>query len=319
MWFFGWANADNNPYRGKPIGDAVYHARSRDLLVWEVYAGRGADGTPRWVGSDREGLYEPVVSALDPGFDGAIAGDPSVVYRNGRYWMAFSSVWFESHAETTPQHMYVISCIMGAVSKDGIHWTRTRKPILIWDKEYELRMDAAGGNFVRPPGYEGAYHRPSLMWDRDRWRIWFDYLQPGRFASMGCAENHGDLMDPAQWRVLRSGANPAIADWVNPSVVKVGRLYYSFSDAAGYGPEYGGDGRLTTLAVSRDGLDWRIRGHVRPEGMASSHVAEAFVERGRLHLFYSWKPPTVQGKPWDYRYHEIRAMRIATKDLPRLD
>lgn len=316
MWYFGWACADNNPVRGRPIGDAIYHARSSDMRRWEVYAGRTEDGGARWVASDRPELFEPVVSGLDPGFGDAIAGDPSVVYRKGRYHMAFSSVWFESHVETTPQHMYVIGCIMGATSSDGIRWSRSKEPILIWDKEYQIRMDAAGGVFVRPEGYCGSYHRPSLLWDRDRWRIWFDYLQPGRFASMGVAENRGEFMQPSAWRVLRSGDRPALPDWVNPSVVKVGRIYYSFSDAAGYGPEYGGDGRLLTMARSKDGLDWSIVGHIRPEGMACSHVPESIVDRGRLHVLYSWKPEKRPDAAWDYRYKEIRSMSIAVKELP---
>jgi hypothetical protein len=318
MWFFGWATGDNNPIRGKPIGDAVYVARSQDLTRWEVYGGKGTGDAERWVASDRPELYEPVVSGLDPGFEGTIAGDPSVVYRRGLYHMAFSSVWFEAHAETQPQHLYVIGCVMPATSRDGIRWDRGRQPILIWDREYEIRMDAAGGTFVRPEKYAGQYHRPSLMWDRDRWRLWFDYLQPGYFASMGHAENRGDFMDPKAWRVTRSGDDPVLADWVNPSVVKAGGRYYSFSDAAGYAPVYGGDGRLITVAVSRDGLSWRILGHVRPEGMAASHVPEAFLEGGVLRVFYSWKPETVAERPWDYRYKEIRAMSISVRDLRRM-
>ncbi len=317
MWFFGWANGDNNPTRGELIGDAIYLARSKDLVEWEVYAGM-ADGSPVWVAPYRPERYEPVVSGLDKGFEEAIAGDPSVVYRNGVYHMAYSSVWFEAHAETTPQHLYVISCVMAATSKDGIRWERGRKPILIWDREYELRMDAAGGTFVRPDGYSGSYHRPSLMWDRDRWRIWFDYLQPGRFASMGHAENRGDFSDPKSWRVTHAGETPVIPDWVNPSVVKVQREYFSFSDAAGYPPQYGGDGRLITVARSPDGLQWRILGHIRPEGMASAHVPEAFLDGNVLRVFYAWKPETVAGRPWDYRYREIRSMSIPVRDLLRI-
>jgi len=96
-------------------------------------------------------------------------------------------------------------------------------------------------------------------------------------------------------------------------VVKAGRWYYSLSDAAGYPANLGGDGRLLTLAESGDGLKWRILGHIRPEGMASSHVPEAIVERDAsglwLVVFYSWKPAGEAGKPWDYRYKEIRWMR----------
>jgi len=39
MWFFGWATGTANP--NVPGADAIFHARSKDLLKWEVYsAGR---------------------------------------------------------------------------------------------------------------------------------------------------------------------------------------------------------------------------------------------------------------------------------------
>jgi len=101
MWFFGWATADNNPVGGKFIGDAVYHARSADLRHWEVYAGEGAAVGRVWDTTMNPKLWVPVVSALDPGFENAIAGDPAVVKRGNWYFMAFSSVWFESHPEMT--------------------------------------------------------------------------------------------------------------------------------------------------------------------------------------------------------------------------
>lgn len=313
MWFFGWPVADNNPMNGRFIGDAIYHARSADLERWEVYAGHDIRGGSIWVASNQPAAFYPVVSGLDAGSTEAIAGDPAVALRDGKYYMAFSSVWFESHPETTPQHLYLIPCIMGATSRDGINWTRTTKPILIWEKEYTIRQDVAGGNPVRPDNYYGSYHRPALMWDGNRWRIWFDYYKPRTFACMGVAENRGDFMAPGAWKLVRSGDQPAMSDWVNPTVVKVGNEYISFSDAAGYPPQYGNDGRLITMAKSTDGLAWQVLGHLRPEGMASSHVPEAFVQRDGtgewLYLFYAYKPETVAGKEWDYRYKEVRWMR----------
>lgn len=313
MWFFGYAVADSNPWGERHLGDAIFHARSKDLRRWEVYAGKEEGGGARWDATGDAKLWVPVVSALDKGFEEAIAGDPSVVWREGWYHMAFSSVWFESHAETTPQHMYLIGCVMGARSRDGIHWERTKKPLAIWDKEYEVRMDAAGGVFVKPEGYEGSYHRPSLMWDQGRWRLWFDYMLPGTFVSLGYAENRGSFMDPGQWKVLRSGEEPLLRDWPNATVVKVKGEYLSFSDAPGYPAELGGDGRMITLARSKDGLAWEVLGHVRPEGRASSHVPEALVLQRRghtwLYVFYAWKPETVSDATWDFRYKEIRVMR----------
>lgn len=313
MWFFGYAVKDSNPWHGRFLGDAIFHARSHDLQRWEVYAGSDADGKPKWDWTGNPRLWVPVVSALDPGFENAIAGDPSVVWRNGWYTMAFSSVWFESHPETKPQHMWVIACIMGARSRDGIHWHRGKKPILIWDKEYTVREDAAGGVFKRPPGYEGSYQRPSLMYDESRWKLWFDYMLPGTFVSLGYAENRGDFLDPKQWHILNCGDHPQLRDWPNASVVKVGGRYLNFSDAPGYPASMGGDGRQITMAESTDGLHWTVLGHIRPEGLASSHVPEAFVLKKAghtwLYVFYAWKPATGKGAKWDFRYKQIRVMK----------
>jgi hypothetical protein len=53
--------------------------------------------------------------------------------------------------------------------------------------------------------------------------------------------------------------------------------------------------------------------------MASSHVPQALLlkEDGVewLYVFYAWKPQTVKEKPLDFRYKEIRAMRIRVGDL----
>ncbi len=313
MWFFGYAVKDSNPWGDRFLGDAIFHARSHDLRRWEVYAGTGGDGKPTWDTTGDPKLWVPVVSALDPGFEDAIAGDPSVVWRDGWYTMAFSSVWFESHAETTPQHMWVIACVMGARSRDGLHWQRGKKPILIWDKEYQVRMDAAGGIFKTPEGYQGSYHRPSLMYDDGRWKLWFDYMLPGTFVALGYAENRGDFLDPKQWRVLNCGDNPQLRDWPNASVVKIGGRYLNFSDAPGYPGAMGGDGRQITLAESTDGLAWKVLGHIRPEGRESSHVPEAFVTQVAghtwLYVFYAWKPETVSDATWDFRYKEVRFLR----------
>jgi hypothetical protein len=151
------------------------------------------------------------------------------------------------------------------------------------------------------------------MYDQGRWKLWFDYMRPGTFVSLGYAENRGDFMDPKQWKVLNCGASPQLVDWPNASVVKVGGRYLSFSDAPSYPGEMGGDGRQTTLAESPDGLHWTVRGHIRPEGRESSHVPEAFVTQVRghtwLYVFYAWKPETVSDATWDFRYKEVRCMR----------
>lgn len=305
MFLFGWAADDDNP--GYPGADAVFVARSRDLLKWEVYSGdAGWDTTmtpSRWV---------PVLCADAKPYDNVHNGDPSVVVRDGTFYMAFSSVGFDTVTDADgTQHTCVISCVMGARSADGIAWEKTAAPILIWDQEYVNRWAIVDGKIPGPPpGYQGSYHRPCLMRDKGRWRLWFDYFLEGTFVSMGYAENDGDFMDPADWKVVRAGDRPLLRDWPNTSVVRAGTEYYAFSDAPGYPTDWGGDGRQLTVARSRDGIEWEVQGHLRPCPGQSSHVPEALVhtdaEGTWLYLFYSWKPEV---QPWDYRYKSIRFMR----------
>ncbi len=312
MWLFGWSAEDSNP--DFPGADATFFARSKDLLKWEVWSGEaGWDTTmdPRkWV---------PVLTADDKGFDNVHNGDPSVVFHAGRYYMAFSSVGFDTRKDAEEvERLWVVSCVMGAVSDDGIHWTKSTSPIAIWEDEYTNGWEIVDGKI--PPAaedYYGSYHRPSLMWDQGHWRLWFDYFLPGTFVSLGYAENGGDFLEPAAWQIKRAGTEPLLRDFPNPSVVRAGEKYYAFSDAPNFPPEYGGDGRLLTMAISDDGLDWRVLGHLAPEGVESAHVPEAFVKRDAeglwLYVFYSWKP---QVEPWDYRYKKIRAIRKLLEPAP---
>jgi hypothetical protein len=307
MWLFGWAAADDNP--GYPGADAVFLARAKDLDHWEVYAGeQGWDRTmnPR--------LWVPVMTADSKPYDNVHNGDPAVVRRGGAYYMALSSVGFDTRTGPGGSRIYVISCVMGARSKDGIHWEKSPAPILIWKDEYMNGWALLDGKIGGPPAeYYGSYHRPALLYDRGHWRLWFDYFHPGTFVSMGCAENAGDFLRPQDWRVVRADREPLLRDWPNPSVVKAGDRYYVFSDAPNYPADMGGDGRQITMAESRDGMSWHVLGHIRPEGMDSSHVPEALVLKDRtgtwLYLFYSWKPATKAGAAWDYRYKAIRYMR----------
>ena len=111
-----------------------------------------------------------------------------------------------------------------------------------------------------------------------------------------------------------------LKDYPNPCVIKARGKYYALSDAPNYPEALGGDGRQLTLTTSPNGMDWSILGHIRPEGMASSHVPQALVLKTAgvdwLYVLYAWKPETVKGKPWDPRYKEIRTMRIRVADLP---
>ena len=84
MWFFGWAAGHTNP--GWPGCDAIFHARSKNLVDWEVYSGNQAWDTTmdpkRWI---------PVLHASDRWYEAWHVGDPSVVFKDNRYYMAYSA------------------------------------------------------------------------------------------------------------------------------------------------------------------------------------------------------------------------------------
>lgn len=307
MWFFGWAAADNNP--GYAGADAIFHARGKSLDHWEVYAGsRGWDDTMN------PQLWVPVMTAGEERYDNYHNGDPSVVLHGGMYYMAFSSVGFDrrqadgSGGSDTDETLYIVNCVMGAQSADGIAWTKTAAPIAIWDREYELGWDAADP--TPPPQSQGGYHRPSLLFDDGKWRMWFDYYLAGTFLSMGYAENTGDFMSPDQWAIIRAGSDPLLTDWPNPNVIKAGASYVSFADPPGFADRMPAN-RQIAMAESPDGIHWQTCGYIRPEpGYEGTHVPEAFYyEDGTdkwLYVFYSWQPDTV---PYDPAYKSIRYMR----------
>jgi hypothetical protein len=299
MWFFGWASEDCNP--GYSGCDAIYLARGRSLDEWEVYC-----GDQGWDAQRRAGSWVPVVSAQDKPWDQWHNGDPSVVLHEGTYHMAYSSTGFDLDGIMYGQPGDTdgdILCVMGAVSPDGIHWTKSEKPLLIYEPE------------IGRPGYRpqqddavqhGMYHRPSLMRDGDRWRLWFDYWQDtDHGVCMGLAENDGDFLDPAAWHVVRAGDQPALANWVNPDVVKAGERYYSYADPYVYG-SHPWSGRQIAEAVSDDGLTWRELGFIKPDSdTPANQIPEALVLDDRLILFYACQNG---GEPYDYRYSRIRYM-----------
>lgn len=307
MWFFGWAVADVDP---RYIGDAIFFARARSLHDWEVYAG----GT-NWERHMNARAYAPVLTATPSPCDGMANGDPSVVKRGDTYYMALSSVGFDTRKDQAGiARLYNVSCILGATSKDGIHWRKTAAPILIWNREFSQPWEIVDGKIPpAPANYYGSYHRPSLLFDQGRWKLWFDYFVPGTFVSLGYAENTGDFTNASAWHVLRADADPLLKDFPNPSVIKANGQYLAFSDAPNYPAELGGDGRQLTLAVSPDGTTWKVLGHLRPVGLASSHVPQALVLPiegvNWVYVFYSWKPARQPGEPWDFRYKELRYLR----------
>jgi len=174
-WFFGWATETcNPPYRGC---DAIFAARApRVEGPWQVYSGNQG-GKATWDASMTPGLWAPVIEGGTQFFNNWHNGDPSVIYLNGRYYMAYSATGHNLDGIPYGQpgdKDSDLSCIMGAVSTDGLDWEPTAKPLLI-------EPSNIGG--TPPPGnynhVKGNYHRPSLMHENGVFKMWFDSLLSG--------------------------------------------------------------------------------------------------------------------------------------------
>lgn len=310
-WFFGWAVQDCNRHiPGYSACDALFAARSRTLDgPWEVSCGQG-----RWDAEMKPALWRPIFEPLPSAFDGWHNGDPSVVRIGKRYYMAYSSVGH--NVDGIPfggagDRDGSLLCIMGAVSDDGVNWRRSIKPILAHHEDFGAPNVAGGEAHMH-----GSYHRPSLLHEGGRFRLWFDYWAGDRDGcSMGYAECRGDFLDAAQWKVIRAGSKPALRQFPNPDVARVGDRLYAYGDPP-EGSTHPWTARKITEAVSKDGLSWTILGHIRPEPDAAAlHVPEALAERSgrgwKVHLFYACQ---IGGEPYDYRYDRIRRMERIVAD-----
>lgn len=297
MFFFGWATSTCNS--GHNGCDAIFTARSKDLRNWEVYA-----GNMTWDRSMNPKVWKPIITADDRYYDSYHNGDPSVVYKDGRYYMAFSA---SGKSDQSPGKMQL--AILGAVSDDGIHWRKIDQPLLIELPEQQ--------NPSNTQEWSGNYNRPSLMWDQGKWRLWFDYWDPDGGLSMGYAENTESFDTPGGFKIFNG---VRILNWPNPTVVKVGDRYHSFADPTGYHgerkfPHSPWTARAICEAVSNDGIHWIIVGFIPPDDdAAASHVPQALVTviEGKpwLYLFYATQRG---GIPYDFRYNRIRAIRRAIR------
>jgi hypothetical protein len=308
MWFFGWLEQQCNP--GLPGCDAIYTARSKDLKNWEVFCGDG-----NWGGKEKISSWKAVVLAEDKYFDQWHVGDPSVVLKDGVYYMAYSATGFdkdgiESWIEGDTDGD--LSCIRMAKSKDGINWVKAEQPILVYEPEIGKKEDRDALEYV------GDFHRPSLMWDESicQWRIWFDYCYSKGNAyhtlAVGHAKCIGDPMKPSDWEITNDLDEPLLVGWPNPDVVKFKGKYHLFSDAWNYEKGEGWTNRQIAEAVSVDGIDWIVMGHYNPDSDAeANHVPEALVlkkdGKERLLVFYTCP---VGGKPYVYHYNRIRMLEI---------
>ncbi len=310
MWFFGWPDQDINP--GYPGADAIFHARSKDLDNWEVWTGSGWDvtgNTAQWV---------PVIVSETEIFDEDHSGDPSVVKKDGTYYMAYSTVGFDEDGYRTndPNDTdKMLAVIRFASSTDGINWTKAPAPVLMNDDEIGKEEVTYISNGEVIPDYTGEFHRPTLMWDVDHWRIWFDYWAPSPIGtSLGHAECYGDPMVRSNWTITHDLGSPLLPAWANPDVVKHGGTYYLYGDPIGYpGYDVWTDwrSRQTKEAVSSDGINWTVTGFIDPDpDVETAHVPEAFIVDREGHTWlYIFSGIQVGGDPYNFRYDRIRYIR----------
>lgn len=362
MYFFGWADSFTN--ENWPGADAIFMARGKNIDEWEVLA-TNDDYTEKYRavhGQDAEPSFDPQVlqtmeyywdtemdssrwasvifADLNSPYDDWHNGDPSVVYRDGKYYMVYSGYGTDLDRHlggTAGDTDGDISCVMAATSDDGIHWTKSSEPILIWEDEIGKReaMTSDGADYRGEPFY-GLYHRPSVIWDDEAqtWKMWFDYISDYRPStglcrmSMGYAEAKGDMMKAENWTVIRKDDNPALYEFANPEVEKIGDIYYAVGDpAAGFHgaqsvrvPTSGWNSRQVVEAMSLNGQDWVVTGYLEPdEDTQANQIPTLYYEDGILVLFYAPQVGNTNDPEWDiygntyynedtydYRYFAIR-------------
>ncbi len=305
MWFFGWVTEICNP--GYAGCDAIFHARSKNLKEWEVYSGNG-----KWDSTMDPNLWVPVIEASDKWYDNWHNEDPSVVLHRGKYYMAYSAT-SKPFKKTAGYFASMVCCIMGAVSEDGIHWQKSAGPLLINEMD---RMNPSD-----MPGRIGDFHRPSLIRENSKWKMWFDYMK-GRTVYMGYSENDGDFMK-GEFVIEHDLDEPLLERWPNPDVVKYNGKYHCFSDAPGYKvpKKYRKNSdaenwvtRQLREAVSDDAINWKRLDYIEPDDDSPAcHVPEAFIHKENgvrfLYLFYSTQRGFTNGDYYDYRYDKIRVMK----------
>lgn len=201
----------------------------------------------------------------------------------------------------------MVQCVMGAVSDDGIHWRKTKQPLLFREGDTQDPMPE--------PNRIGDFHRPSLLWDQGKWRLWFDYWVPGQGVCMGYAENTESFGSAGGFQIQHDLDKPLLRGWPNPDVIRIGKTYHCFSDAPGFPGKKGWAGRQIREAISSDGVSWQLLDFIPPDDDAdANHVPQAFTTtidgKEWLYLFYSTQ---VGNKRNDGKYHfeydRIRAMR----------
>jgi len=304
MWFYGWATEIMNVnILGKPGGDSIFVARGKDLYTWEVYKG---DGT--WDTTMNPALWRPVVVPGSNPWDSMHASDPYVVKKDGIFYLMYSAAGFGLdmiYPYAPGDEDGDLMSIMGAVSTDGINWTKSEEAVLVWEQEkymFSSQIHEWWLSHDDMDNFHGWYHRPSFMFDESisKWRMWFDYYGNSRFGiTLGYAEADADadIMKASSWRIINADKNPMYAnEFPNPDVIKIDNRYYCTTDprVVTYGanprlvPSDGFYRRQIMFFVSDDGYDWRPVGWITPDrDTQANQVAQFYYEDGILYVFYA--------------------------------
>ena len=313
MWMYGWATeVCNDKYPGC---DAIFYARSSNSHQWQVYAGKTSTGSPKFDTTMNPAMWVPVMTAQNKYFDQWHNGDPSVVKANGVYFMAYSALGFDKDGiigEDPKDTDNDFLDVMGAVSSDGINWQRRTMPLLVSPIEYG----------ALEPVSNTMYHRPSLMYEDGKFKIWFDYWADN---TMGLSTGYAELAGVASSAtflngipaLIRSGSNPVIAQWPNPTVIHVGSMYYSYADPPQYAdssPQGAWIARKITEAVSPDSINWTVTGYIDPESdCAADQIPEAYYTGdGNIYLTYGCFTSFDQNA-----YAMIKSIRRMYKPVPK--
>jgi hypothetical protein len=216
----------------KPTYYQIGLAYSADGRSFTRYA-PGINGQPGLVVVPSAALF----GAGLPGVygDGVVA-DPSVVYRNGKFHM-----WFSSYAETAPDPVApgvrtpLASGIAHMVSSDGVNWSAPHSNPLA---------------SLRKPGELGGGQQPSVLYNPNsrKFEMWFSNDSAAERSAIPCAFNtvtgfwHAVSDDGVSWtpdyskRVITYDANhgyEALGFLTGIDVVLVGNQYVAYYAAWG--------------------------------------------------------------------------------------
>jgi hypothetical protein len=145
---------------------------------------------------------------------------------------------------------------------------------------------------------------------------------------MGYAENRGNPMKFADWKVVRADGDPAITEFANPDVLKINGKYYVYGDPnatyhSAKSEHFGTTGwprRQCVEGQSDDGINWRVTGFLDPDDdTQSNQIPTLYYEDGVLYMFYAAQKGNrkdaefqslgnkyYNSATFDYRYFAIR-------------